>query len=269
MLPHPSFCVFPMGSAEGRDLEKPDFVPLKGDAAVRKKEVVFLFSFVLLFTCLIAGLVYSQNLSPEKIAENEDAVIALVNEARAKAGVAPVVKSDLLLPPANHRAEEAAEKFSHTRPDGTQWKTVFDEFGVESSYRGENLAYGQKTAAAVMKAWMNSTGHRKNILNARFTEMAVGYYEMNGVPYWSQLFIEGDGTPEETVPLVLDETQPTATVDGVNLNLRSKPDSDSDALMVLLDGTEMYVIGEQGSWTQVRLVDGTEGWASTKYLKFN
>lgn len=246
------------------------FVVLKGDTAVRKKEVWFLFSFIFLSACLVAGLVYSKTLSAEQIAANEDAVIALVNEARAKAGVPPVVKNEALLPVANLRAEEITEKFAHERPDGSAWKTAFDEFGIESEYRGENLAYGQKTPEAVVKAWMNSTGHRKNILNARFTDMAVGYYVKNGVPYWSQLFMEGEGTSIEEAVLqqALSEHLPIASVDGVNLNLRSEPSTSSDSIMVLLDGTEMYVIGEQGSWTQVRLADGIEGWASTKHLKF-
>lgn len=247
------------------------FVTLKGDSAVRKKEVLFLFSFIVLISaCMFAGLVHSARLSADEIATNEDAVIALVNEARAAAGVGPVVKSEALLPAANHRAEEAAEKFSHTRSNGTAWKTVFEEFGIESEYRGENLAFGQKTPAAVMKAWMNSTGHRKNILNERFTAMAVGYYESNGVPYWSQLFIEEEGPSirEIVQQQAIEENLPIAMVDGVNLNLRSEPNTSSEAVTILLDGTEMYVIGEQGSWTQVRLADGTEGWASTKHLKF-
>lgn len=233
--------------------------------------MLFLFSLILLLSaCLVAELVYSLHLSADEIAANEDAVIALVNEARAAAGVSPVVKNESLLPAANHRAEEAAEKFSHTRPNGSAWKTVFEEFGIESEYRGENLAFGQKSAAAVMKAWMNSTGHRKNILNERFTDMAVGYYESNGVPYWSQLFIEEEGPSiRETVQQqAIEENLPIAMVNGVNLNLRSEPSTSSEAIQILMDGSEMYVIGEQGSWTQVRLPDGTEGWASTKHLKF-
>ena len=54
---------------------------------------------------------------------------------------------------------------------------------------GENIAWGQRTPEAVMKAWMNSSGHRANILNEKFTSIGVGCYEQNGVLYWTQLFI--------------------------------------------------------------------------------
>ncbi len=54
---------------------------------------------------------------------------------------------------------------------------------------GENIAMGQRTPQEVMNAWMNSKGHRENILNASFDTIGVGYYEENGVYYWVQLFI--------------------------------------------------------------------------------
>ena len=63
-------------------------------------------------------------------------------------------------------------------------------YGISYRTAGENIASGQRTAQAVVTAWMNSEGHRKNILSANFTEIGVGYAaKSNGTPYWTQMFI--------------------------------------------------------------------------------
>lgn len=116
-------------------------------------------------------------------------VIDLVNQERAKAGLSPVTEAADLSASAAVRAQEITRSFSHTRPDGTYYNTVLNENGVSYMGSGENIAYGQATPAAVMNGWMNSQGHRANILNKNFTGIGVGYYENgSGVKYWVQLF---------------------------------------------------------------------------------
>lgn len=115
-------------------------------------------------------------------------VINLVNEERAKAGLSPVTEASDVAAAANIRAREIAGSFSHTRPNGTSYSTALDESGVKYRGSGENIAYGQRTAAEVMDGWMNSQGHRANILNSNYTKIGVGCYENNGVKYWVQLF---------------------------------------------------------------------------------
>ena len=80
------------------------------------------------------------------------------------------------------RAREIVELFSHTRPDGSSWSTV------SSKVNGENIAMGYRTADAVMAGWMNSEGHRENILRSSFGSIGVCAYTVNGVTYWVQLF---------------------------------------------------------------------------------
>jgi uncharacterized protein YkwD len=88
------------------------------------------------------------------------------------------------------RAEELIQSFSHTRPDGTSCFTAFDEFGVDYRAAGENIAAGQKTPEDVVNSWMNSSGHRANILSENFTAIGVGVAEdVNGTLYWVQMFI--------------------------------------------------------------------------------
>lgn len=116
-------------------------------------------------------------------------VIELVNEERAKAGLSPVTEIPEVSAAAEVRAQEIARNFSHTRPNGTNYDTVLSQSGVSYRGSGENIAYGQQSAAAVMSGWMNSQGHRANILNGSFTGIGVACYEnANGVKYWVQLF---------------------------------------------------------------------------------
>lgn len=117
-------------------------------------------------------------------------ITELVNEHRAAAGLAPVKYSAKLSEAAQVRAVEIEKSFSHTRPDGRYFSTVFAEHGISYRYSGENIAWGQKSPEEVVNAWMNSAGHRANILNAKFTQLGVGYRQnAKGVNYFTQLFI--------------------------------------------------------------------------------
>ncbi len=116
-------------------------------------------------------------------------VIALVNSYRAQNGLSAVTYDAALAKAANVRAKELVSSFSHTRPNGTRCFTAFDEAGVSYRGAGENIAMGQSSAEEVMNDWMNSEGHRANILNASFTKIAVGVYEgSDGRLYWAQEF---------------------------------------------------------------------------------
>ncbi len=115
-------------------------------------------------------------------------VINMVNEERAKAGLSPVQQADSITQAANVRAREIVTNFSHTRPDGSSFSTALRQAGVSYMGSGENIAYGQRTPQEVMDGWMNSAGHRANILNPNYKNIGIGFYETNGVKYWVQLF---------------------------------------------------------------------------------
>ena len=116
-------------------------------------------------------------------------VLALVNGERAAAGLSALTLDSKLCALADIRAKEIVQSFSHTRPNGTSCFTVFGENGVSYRYAGENLAYGQTSAKAVMNAWMNSSGHRANILGKNFGKIGISCYIANGRKYWVQLFM--------------------------------------------------------------------------------
>ena len=119
----------------------------------------------------------------------EAEVVRLVNAERAKYGLAALTQDDGAQNVAHVRAKEIVQSFSHTRPDGRSCFTASSDQGVTYRSAGENIAYGYATPAQVVNGWMNSEGHRKNILSASYTKIGVGSYSANGVMYWSQIFI--------------------------------------------------------------------------------
>ena len=115
-------------------------------------------------------------------------VLNLCNAERAKYGLAPLSwDAANLAPGAAIRAQEITVYFSHTRPDGSRCFTAITNPG----WVGENIAAGQRTPEEVVNTWMNSSGHRANILNANFRKLGVGYVYVPGSMYghyWVQMF---------------------------------------------------------------------------------
>lgn len=117
-------------------------------------------------------------------------VLTLVNAQRAQAGLSPLRLDTRAAQAAQVRAEEIQTSFSHTRPDGSHFSTALKEAGVSYRSCGENIAWGQKNPQQVMEGWMNSSGHRANILNPEYTAIGIGYAQNSaGTGYWTQLFI--------------------------------------------------------------------------------
>lgn len=116
-------------------------------------------------------------------------VVALVNAERAKAGLNALTLDTEIASAALIRSKEIEMSFSHTRPDGRSFSTVLTDNGIKFNGSGENIAWGQRSPEEVMNGWMNSEGHRANILNPKFTKIGVGHYQNSaGRNYWTQLF---------------------------------------------------------------------------------
>lgn len=113
----------------------------------------------------------------------EAEVIAKVNEIRVANGLNTLRYDASLEASADVRADELTARFSHTRPDGSDWYTVNPDLMY-----GENLADGYNTADAVVNAWMASPEHKANILKSDFTTVAVSTAVKNGKTYWAQEF---------------------------------------------------------------------------------
>ncbi|MGE5628386.1 MAG: SafA/ExsA family spore coat assembly protein [Solirubrobacterales bacterium] len=123
----------------------------------------------------------------------ETEVVKLVNQQRAKAGLQPLKQNWQLSRVARYKSQDMINKnyFSHQSPTYGSPFNMMESFGLHFSAAGENIAMGQQTPAEVMNAWMNSTGHRANILNPSYTEIGVGLAKnKNGTCYWTQMFMK-------------------------------------------------------------------------------
>jgi len=118
-----------------------------------------------------------------------DEVLRLTNIERTDRGLEPFNTLTPLTEAARVRAVEITSRFSHTRPDGRTPFTAFTESGVEYTTAGENIAAGQGSPEEAVRSWMNSSGHRANILSTRFSHMGVGVaVDSNGRMHWVQTF---------------------------------------------------------------------------------
>ena len=150
------------------------------------------FTWILL-ACLTASPVVAGDLATD--------ALALINQHRAAAGCGPLRQQSQLIAAATGHANAMAKQdfYSHASKGGGQSDRRMRAHGYSARMTGENIAAGQKTAAAVVQSWMDSTGHRRNILNCRYTEtgLAVAYQaddkpiQGNSQPlyyYWVQDF---------------------------------------------------------------------------------
>ena len=123
------------------------------------------------------------------VTDYEQEVIRLVNIERAKKGLKPLTYDWELSRVARYKSQDMKDNryFSHTSPVYGSPFQMMKSFGISYRTAGENIAKGQATPQAVVNAWMNSSGHRANILNASFTKIGVGY--VSDGKYWTQMFI--------------------------------------------------------------------------------
>ena len=117
-------------------------------------------------------------------------LLGLVNAEREQAGAPPLSLNSQLNQAAQRQAADLARqgRLSHGGSDGSTMQTRIEDTGYQWTAIGENIAMGQRDAEAVMESWMNSPGHRRNILNPTFSEMGIGYIEAAGAKYWVQVF---------------------------------------------------------------------------------
>jgi uncharacterized YkwD family protein len=123
------------------------------------------------------------------LSEFEQQVVNLTNEERAKAGLPALEVDTELSKVAQAKSEDMRDNnyFAHNSPTYGSPFDMMNQFGVDYQSAGENIAKGQQTPEEVVNAWMNSEGHRKNIMNGSFTHIGVGYVEEGNI--WTQQFI--------------------------------------------------------------------------------
>ncbi len=175
-------------------------------------------------------------------------ILRLCNIERKNAGL-PELKYDTAIEPAAQtRAKEIVSTFDHVRPDGRPWETVLNENNYNTLANAENIAGGQKSAYDVVKAWLKSPGHRKNIMNPEYTHMGAALYNAEGSEYgryWVQIFSKraSDFQDEKTAENnVLDQINSRRENSGLyslrmNETLRTIAETRADELLVLNETT--------------------------------
>ena len=135
------------------------------------------------------GQVLNIPLLDSSVTSFEREVVQLVNEHRVQNGLQPLTENWELSRVARYKSQDMVDNryFSHTSPTYGSPFQMIRAFGLSYRTAGENIAYGQRTPQAVVNAWMNSSGHRANILSSSYTQIGVGYVA-NG-NYWTQMFI--------------------------------------------------------------------------------
>ena len=123
------------------------------------------------------------------VLDYENEVIRLVNEQRVKNGLKELQADWELSRVARFKSQDMKDNnyFSHTSPVYGSPFEMIKNFGISYRSAGENIARGQRTPQAVVNGWMNSSGHRANILNSTYTKIGVGYVADGN--YWTQMFI--------------------------------------------------------------------------------
>ena len=124
------------------------------------------------------------------VSQFENEVIRLVNEQRASRGLNKLSTNWELSRVARHKSLDMKNNnyFSHTSPTYGSPFQMMKSYGITYRSAGENIAKGQTTPQKVVNSWMNSSGHRANILNSSYTHIGVGYVKDGH--YWTQMFIQ-------------------------------------------------------------------------------
>ena len=153
-------------------------------------------------------------------------VVELVNTTRSENGAAALSRNMTLSNMAMERAAEIALYFSHTRPDGTGCDTIAEGRYTGSTVYGENIAIGQGTPESVMESWMNSEGHRANILDTEYTQIGVGCFYADGVYCWVQIF--GNSTTDTDTVDATGAMETCSSFDILPSNLDLNPSGEMD-----------------------------------------
>lgn len=158
--------------------------------------------------------------APFDVNEFIDIASANINAMRMENGLEPLQTAPLLQEMCQERADELKRSYTHNRVNGDAWYTILTDYGIDTNcFAGENIAAGYDTPEGVVEGWMNSAGHRKNILNTNYEYFAVGvsYYENDPeyyFYYWDLILLSSDsGFEDSYTPLatVIPETEQTTT----------------------------------------------------------
>lgn len=176
----------------------------------------------------------------EAVAHRAEAreVLKLVNQERAKVGAKPLTMTAELEEIAIVRATELTAYFSHTRPDGRYCDSALEDFEIDVSGMGENIAFNQVDADDVMDSWMHSDGHRGNILDPSYVYIGIACVEYGGAKHWVQYFT-GESDPATSADASAKDNEQFSTVYLLD------PEYVEDCSISFLEGSASLKFGEE------------------------
>ncbi len=236
--------------------------------AKAKRSISILLSLMMILCAVVAKGASVSAASYKTVSGNfnysyASEVLELVNQERSKNGLKPVTMTASLTDGAMLRAAESAVSFSHTRPNGEQCFTAFEW----TRAAGENIAYGQRTPAQVMNGWMNSSGHRANILSSNFTTIGIGCFEYNGTYYWAQAFSGGSGSsyaPSGSKKVTVDVSLTAGVNSVVNFGTSSATEPKTTAATTKQQTTEKTTVATTKQQTTKQTTEKTTAASTTK-----
>ena len=170
------------------------------------KKLISIITTIMIISslALLPDFNYKSSLTTAYAFDNQgeaEAMLMLINNERAKKNLSPLKLYPLACEKANVRAVEISSSFSHTRPNGSECFSILNNIAYQ--YAGENIAMNySKLVDGAMSQWMNSEGHRNNILSKNYTHIGIGCYCKNGAYYWVQIFLGNpSGYSGEYIPL--------------------------------------------------------------------
>ena len=181
-------------------------------------------------------------------------VLEIVNQRRKENRRNPLTMDESLLSSAMERAAETSIYWDHTRPNSTDCFTINDKMS------GENIAAGSGTPASVMNLWMNSTGHRGNILSSNFTSIGIGHIQVNGTNYWVQCFGTGKAeVPQRQQTGTITKTYKVQTVED-SISFRFSNNSDVELKIGQQTSKELY---NYNTWVYSKIEGNSAKWSSS------
>ena len=181
-------------------------------------------------------------------------VLEIVNKEREKNGVKPLKMDESLLDAAMERAAETSMYFSHTRPNSTDCTTIV------SKMHGENIAAGNSTPEGVMESWMESPGHKSNILLSSFKSIGIGHIQVNGVNYWVQCFSYNEADePSKKQTGTTTKTYKIQTAEDI-VSLRDFSNSDVN---IKVGEQKTQYLYNYNTWIYSRIENNSAKWTSS------
>lgn len=197
-----------------------------------KTKVAIAFSLILTLLLSLCPALAAPEVVESFCDESEWENLKLANIARVEEGLMPLSTFPQLQGVANTRSEELLEQYSHLRPDGRNCYTALDEAELFYTYAGENIAHGYPNALTVHEAWMNSPGHRSNILGVNYLHLSVGEIDN----HWAQFFIGGCEFTAMEVIGILDSCEAGTAIDDMGAAVVLTCDQHGESYFPLIGG---------------------------------